>query len=34
VMRDRRQLGVLESSTVDVQGLIDYMADGAEGSVA
>lgn len=34
VMRDRRQLGVLESAAVDVQGLIDYMADGAEGSVA
>ena len=34
VMRDRRQLGVLESSDVDVDGLIDYMANQGEGSVA
>ena len=34
VMRDRRQLGVLESSDVDVEGLIDYMANQGEGSVA
>ena len=34
VMRDRRQIGVLESSDVDVDGLIDYMANEVEGSVA
>jgi galactofuranose transport system ATP-binding protein len=34
VMRDRRRIGVLESSDVDVDGLIDYMANEGEGSVA
>ena len=34
VMRDRRQLGVLDSRAVDVEGLIDYMANEGEGSVA
>jgi galactofuranose transport system ATP-binding protein len=34
VMRDRRQLGVLESSDVDEEGLIDYMANQVEESVA
>ncbi len=34
VMRDRRQLGVLDSSDVDVDGLIDYMANEGEGSLA
>jgi simple sugar transport system ATP-binding protein len=39
VMRDRRQIGELDSSTVDLDGLIDYMAnqgrvDEGEGSVA
>ena len=34
VMRDRRQLGVLGSRDVDVDGLIDYMANEGEGSVA
>ena len=34
VMRDRRQIGVLDSSDVDVDGLIDYMANEGEGSVA
>ena len=39
VMRDRHQIGVLDSSDVDVDGLIDYMANQAneaqtEGSVA
>ncbi len=34
VMRDRRQIGVLESSAVDVDGVIDYMATVGEGSVA
>ncbi len=34
VMRDRRQLGVLDSRAVDVNGLIDYMANEGEGSVA
>jgi len=34
VMRDRRQLGVLESSDVDKAGLIDYMATQVEESVA
>ena len=33
VMRDRRRLGVLESSGVDVEGLIDYVANG-EGRIA
>jgi simple sugar transport system ATP-binding protein len=33
-MRDRRQIGVLDSSDVDVTGLIDYMANEGEGSVA
>ena len=32
VMRDRRQIGELDSSKVDVDGVIDYMA--TEGSVA
>jgi galactofuranose transport system ATP-binding protein len=34
VMRDRRQLGVLESSDVDIDGLIEYMANAGEGSIA
>jgi len=34
VMRDRRQLGVLDSGSVDVDGLIDYIANHGEGSVA
>jgi len=34
VMRDRRQIGVLDSRAVDVDGLIDYMANEGEGSVA
>ena len=34
VMRDRQQIGVLDSSDVDVDGLIDYMANQGEGSVA
>ena len=34
VMRDRRQIGVLDSRDVDVDGLIDYMANEGEGSVA
>jgi simple sugar transport system ATP-binding protein len=34
VMRDRHQIGVLDSSTVDVAGVIDYMATEGEGSVA
>ena len=34
VMRDRRQIGVLESSAVDVDGVIEYMATVGEGSVA
>jgi simple sugar transport system ATP-binding protein len=33
VMRDRRQIGELDSRQVDLDGLISYMADG-EGSVA
>jgi simple sugar transport system ATP-binding protein len=34
VMRDRRQIGVLDSSSVDVDGVIEYMATEGEGSVA
>jgi simple sugar transport system ATP-binding protein len=39
VMRDRRKIGVLESSAVDVDGVIEFMAtqgmaDQGEGSVA
>ena len=34
VMRDRRQVGWLDSSEVDIDGLIDYMANAGEGSVA
>ena len=34
VMRDRRQIGMLDSRDVDVDGLIDYMANEGEGSVA
>jgi len=34
VMRDRRQVGVLDSRGLDVTGLIDYMANQGEGSVA
>jgi len=33
-MRDRRQIGVLDSSEVDVDGVIEYMATAGEGSVA
>jgi simple sugar transport system ATP-binding protein len=33
-MRDRRRIGVLDSHAVDVDGLIDYMANEGEGSVA
>jgi galactofuranose transport system ATP-binding protein len=34
VMRDRHQVGVIDSSEYDVDGLIDYMANQGEGSVA
>jgi simple sugar transport system ATP-binding protein len=34
VMRDRRQIGVVESSGLDVDGLIDYMANEGERSLA
>jgi simple sugar transport system ATP-binding protein len=34
VMRDRRQLGEIESGGVDVDGLIDYIANQGEGSLA
>jgi monosaccharide-transporting ATPase len=34
VMRDRRRIGELDSSTVDVDGVIEYMATEGEGSVA
>jgi monosaccharide-transporting ATPase len=34
VMRDRRQIGVVDSRSVDVDGLIDYMANEGQGSVA
>jgi simple sugar transport system ATP-binding protein len=34
VMRDRRQLGVVESSGLDVDGLIDFMANEGERSLA
>ena len=34
VMRDRRKIGELDSSDVDVDGLIDYIANEGEGSVA
>ena len=34
VMRDRRRIGELESRDVDLDGLIDYMANQGEGSVA
>ena len=34
VMRDRRQIGELDSSDVDLDGLIDYIANEGEGSVA
>ena len=33
VMRDRRQLGVIDSQGVDVPGLIEYMANEGEGSL-
>jgi simple sugar transport system ATP-binding protein len=34
VMRDRRRIGELDSSDVDLDGLITYMAEAGEGSVA
>jgi simple sugar transport system ATP-binding protein len=34
VMRDRRQIGVVESNGVDVDGLIDFMANEGERSLA
>ncbi|WP_084106160.1 sugar ABC transporter ATP-binding protein [Demequina sp. NBRC 110056] len=34
VMRDRRRIGELDSSDVDLDGLIDYIANADEGSVA
>ena len=34
VMRDRRRIGELESHTVDLDGLIDYIANAGEGSAA
>ncbi len=34
VMRDRRQIGVVESDRVDVDGLIDFMANEGERSLA
>jgi hypothetical protein len=33
-MRDRRQIGVVESHGVDVDGLIAFMADEGERSLA
>jgi len=34
VMRDRRRIGELESSDLDLDRLIEFMADASEGSVA
>jgi monosaccharide-transporting ATPase len=34
VMRDRRQVTQLQSADVDLDGLVDYIADAGEGSVA
>ena len=34
VMRDRRQIGFLDSHTTDLDGLIDFMANDSQGSVA
>jgi galactofuranose transport system ATP-binding protein len=34
VMRDRRKIGELDSHDVDLDGLIDYIANGGEGSAA
>ncbi len=34
VMRDRRRIGELDSHTVDLDGLIDYIANAGEGSAA
>lgn len=34
VMRDRRRIGELDSNDVDLAGLIDYIANKAEGSAA
>ncbi len=34
VMRDRRRIGELDSSRTDLDGLIDYIADGGEGNAA
>ena len=34
VMRDRHQVGVIDSSEYDVDGLIDYMANEGERSLA
>jgi simple sugar transport system ATP-binding protein len=34
VMRDRRKIGELDSREVDLDGLIDYIAVGREGSAA
>jgi simple sugar transport system ATP-binding protein len=34
VMRDRRQIGELSSDDVDLDGLIDYIANAGEGSAA
>jgi simple sugar transport system ATP-binding protein len=33
-MRDRRKIGELDSREVDLDGLIDYIAVGREGSAA
>ncbi|NDL55712.1 ATP-binding cassette domain-containing protein [Phytoactinopolyspora mesophila] len=34
VMRDRRMMGELDSHDIDLDGLIDYIANGSEGSAA
>jgi simple sugar transport system ATP-binding protein len=33
-MRDRRKIGELDSTAVDLDGLIDYIANEGEGSAA
>ena len=34
VMRDRRQIGLLDSHVTDLEGLVDFMANDSQGSVA
>ena len=34
VMRDRRQIGLLDSHSTDLDGLIDFMANDSQGSLA